>query len=141
MCHLTINKRVAIPIQAERGGPPTIPSNCAFHQSSLFVNSTTSSLRSLDFLFPGREDLPMRLRHATCSRRKSCGRRLPKAWRGRAGSSSSKRSTKSGEQLWRRLRRVRPRSASREAQRELEADHSVFWTCWRFGVVSNGMDL
>ncbi|CAJ1370949.1 unnamed protein product [Effrenium voratum] len=53
---------------------------------------------------------------------KSCGRRLPKAWRGRAGSSSSKRSTKSGEQLWRRLRRVRPRSASREAQRELEDD-------------------
>ncbi|CAJ1415526.1 unnamed protein product [Effrenium voratum] len=59
---------------------------------------------------------------ARSSKGKSCGRRLPKAWRGRAGSSSSKRSTKSGEQLWRRLRRVRPRSASREAQRELEDD-------------------
>ena len=51
--------------------------------------------------------------------RNSCGRRLPRAWRrNRAPSHSRSRSREAT--LWRRLKRLRPRSLSREAQREVE---------------------
>eukprot|EP00439_Symbiodinium_sp_Y106_P023607 s2968_g2.t2 len=50
--------------------------------------------------------------------------RLPKAWRNRQGSPSGERQgdtrSRSESQRWRRLKRLRPRSASREAQREVE---------------------
>lgn len=50
--------------------------------------------------------------------RKSCGRRLPRAWRARQQSRSSSAEPQGG--LWKRLKRLRPRSVSREAQREVE---------------------